>query len=88
MERLYQLMSSIGKLTNLIKYDCYDYLSPGNVERYAVSVIWEIHPTTYKVRKVWYGRTLIKSSYKLCYEDAQGNNFTNLLQYEQSQDWS
>ncbi|XP_023335142.1 DIS3-like exonuclease 1 [Eurytemora carolleeae] len=43
----------------------------GNVERYAVSVIWEIHPTNFKVRKVWYGRTLIRSSYKLCYEDAQ-----------------
>jgi len=43
----------------------------GNVERYAVSVIWELHPKTFKVKQVWYGRSVIKSSYKLCYEDAQ-----------------
>jgi len=43
----------------------------GSVERYAVSCIWEIHPKTYRVKQVWYGRTVIKSSYKLCYEHAQ-----------------
>ena len=43
----------------------------GSVERYAMSVLWELHPTTFKVKKVWYGKTIIKSSYKLCYEDAQ-----------------
>jgi DIS3-like exonuclease 1 len=43
----------------------------GGVERYAVSVTWELHPTTFKVRRVWYGRSVIRSAYKLCYEDAQ-----------------
>merc|ERR1719348_2029732 len=43
----------------------------GSVERYAVSCIWEIHHTSFKVRRCWYGRTVIKSSYKLCYEHAQ-----------------
>ena len=43
----------------------------GSVERYAVSCIWEIHHTTFKVRRCWYGRTVIRSSYKLCYEHAQ-----------------
>jgi DIS3-like exonuclease 1 len=43
----------------------------GGVERYAVSCIWELHPRTFAVKEVWYGRTVIKSSYKLCYEHAQ-----------------
>ena len=43
----------------------------GSVERYAVSCIWEIHNTMFKVRRCWYGRTVIRSSYKLCYEHAQ-----------------
>jgi len=43
----------------------------GGVERYAVSVIWELHPKSYKVKDVWYGRTIVRSSYKLCYEHAQ-----------------
>jgi len=43
----------------------------GSVERYAVSCIWEIHHTSFKVRRCWYGRTVIKSSYKFCYEHAQ-----------------
>jgi len=43
----------------------------GSVQRYAVSCIWEIHPKTYRVKNVWYGKTVIKSSYKLCYEHAQ-----------------
>ena len=33
--------------------------------------MWEIHHTTFKVRRCWYGRTVIRSSYKLCYEHAQ-----------------
>ena len=36
-----------------------------------MSVIWELNPKTFKVRDVWYGRTVIRSSYKLCYEHAQ-----------------
>ena len=43
----------------------------GGVERYAVSCVWELHPATFKVRRCWYGRTVIRSSYKLCYEHAQ-----------------
>jgi len=44
----------------------------GGVDRYAVSVIWELDPNSnYKVSKVWYGRTVIKSSYKMTYEAAQ-----------------
>ncbi|GIY44565.1 DIS3-like exonuclease 1 [Caerostris darwini] len=42
----------------------------GNVDRYAVSVLWELDSKC-KVQKVWYGRTIIKSRYKLCYEAAQ-----------------
>lgn len=43
----------------------------GGVDRYAVSVLWELDPSTYQVISVWYGRTLIRSSYKLFYEAAQ-----------------
>ncbi len=43
----------------------------GGVDRYAVSVLWQLEPDTYKVLDVWYGRTVIRSSYKLCYEAAQ-----------------
>ncbi|GFQ64481.1 DIS3-like exonuclease 1 [Trichonephila clavata] len=42
----------------------------GSVDRYAVSVIWELDSKC-KVENVWYGRTIIKSKYKLCYEAAQ-----------------
>lgn len=42
----------------------------GNVARYAVSVIWQLDSNC-QVKNVWYGRTIIKSSYKLCYEVAQ-----------------
>lgn len=43
----------------------------GGVDRFAVSVLWELDPVTFKVISVWYGRTLIKSAYKLFYEAAQ-----------------
>ncbi|KAJ8029401.1 DIS3-like exonuclease 1 [Holothuria leucospilota] len=43
----------------------------GGVDRYAVSVIWKLRPDTYEVEKVWYGRTIISSSYKMYYEAAQ-----------------
>ncbi|KAG8574971.1 hypothetical protein GDO81_009404, partial [Engystomops pustulosus] len=43
----------------------------GGVDRYAVSVMWELDSTTYEIRRVWYGRTIIRSSYKLSYEVAQ-----------------
>ncbi|XP_006920303.1 DIS3-like exonuclease 1 isoform X2 [Pteropus alecto] len=43
----------------------------GGIDRYAVSVMWELDKTTYEIKKVWYGRTIIRSSYKLFYEAAQ-----------------
>ncbi|XP_075431481.1 DIS3-like exonuclease 1 isoform X2 [Ascaphus truei] len=43
----------------------------GGVDRYAVSVIWELDSSTYEIRRVWYGRTILRSSYKLSYEAAQ-----------------
>ena len=35
--------------------------------RYAMSVIWELD-ADYEVVDVWYGRTVIRSAYKLFYE--------------------
>nr|XP_036865928.1 DIS3-like exonuclease 1 isoform X1 [Manis javanica] len=43
----------------------------GGVDRYAVSVMWELDKTSYEIKKVWYGRTIVQSAYKLCYEAAQ-----------------
>ncbi|XP_064620645.1 DIS3-like exonuclease 1 [Lineus longissimus] len=40
------------------------------VDRYAVSVIWDLDEN-YEVVDVWYGRTVIRSKYKLFYEIAQ-----------------
>ncbi|XP_031571497.1 DIS3-like exonuclease 1 [Actinia tenebrosa] len=40
------------------------------VDRYAMSVIWEMD-SSYNVINAWYGRTVIRSSYKLFYEVAQ-----------------
>ncbi|XP_071139750.1 DIS3-like exonuclease 1 [Mytilus edulis] len=40
------------------------------VDRYAVSVIWELD-SKYEVVEVWYGKTIIRSQYKLFYELAQ-----------------
>ncbi|KAF7262293.1 hypothetical protein EG68_00470 [Paragonimus skrjabini miyazakii] len=41
------------------------------VDRYAVSVLWEIDFDAFEVLNIWYGRTVIRSSYKLTYEVAQ-----------------
>ncbi|XP_049469737.1 DIS3-like exonuclease 1 isoform X2 [Panthera uncia] len=43
----------------------------GGVDRYAVSVMWELDKTSYEIKKVWYRRTIIRSAYKLFYEAAQ-----------------
>ncbi|XP_078097275.1 DIS3-like exonuclease 1 isoform X1 [Mustelus asterias] len=43
----------------------------GGADRYAVSVMWELDKTNYEVLKVWFGRTIIKSAYKMFYEAAQ-----------------
>ncbi|KAL9987682.1 hypothetical protein ACROYT_G002028 [Oculina patagonica] len=42
----------------------------GGVDRYAVSVLWVLD-SDYNVVKTWFGRTVIRSSYKLFYEAAQ-----------------
>lgn len=42
----------------------------GGVDRYAVSVLWVLD-SEYNVVKTWFGRTVIRSSYKLFYEAAQ-----------------
>ncbi|TDH17480.1 hypothetical protein EPR50_G00008790 [Perca flavescens] len=52
----------------------------GGVDRYAMSVLWELDAQTLEVRNVWYGRTLIRSSYQLHYELAQA-----LLNAEQAE---
>ncbi|KAL5104674.1 DIS3-like exonuclease 1 [Taenia crassiceps] len=41
------------------------------VDRYAVSVIWELDPVSLEVLDVWYGRTVIRSAYKMSYQAAQ-----------------
>ncbi|XP_005393761.2 PREDICTED: DIS3-like exonuclease 1 [Chinchilla lanigera] len=43
----------------------------GGVDRYAVSVMWQLDKTSYEIKTVWYGRTIIRSAYKLFYEAAQ-----------------
>ncbi|XP_033842613.1 DIS3-like exonuclease 1 isoform X1 [Periophthalmus magnuspinnatus] len=43
----------------------------GGVDRYAMSVLWELDSASLEVRSVWFGRTLIRSSYQLHYELAQ-----------------
>uniref|UniRef100_A0A3P9LZ64 DIS3-like exonuclease 1 n=1 Tax=Oryzias latipes TaxID=8090 RepID=A0A3P9LZ64_ORYLA len=43
----------------------------GGVDRYAMSVLWELDAGSLAVRRVWFGRTLIRSSYQLHYELAQ-----------------
>ncbi|NP_001310869.1 DIS3-like exonuclease 1 isoform 4 [Homo sapiens] len=43
----------------------------GGVDRYAVSIMWELDKASYEIKKVWYGRTIIRSAYKLFYEAAQ-----------------
>ncbi|XP_062570855.1 DIS3-like exonuclease 1 [Saccostrea cucullata] len=43
------------------------------VDRYAMSVMWELDKN-FEVVDVWYGKTIIRSSYKLFYEMAQAIN--------------
>ncbi|XP_028297903.1 DIS3-like exonuclease 1 [Gouania willdenowi] len=43
----------------------------GGVDRYAMSVLWELNAETLTVQSVWFGRTIIRSSYQLHYELAQ-----------------
>ena len=61
----------------------------GGVERYAVSVIAEIqlYPK-YKVVKAWFGRTLIRSSYKMTYEAAQHVIDTPIDKWNDIDNWN
>uniref|UniRef100_H3CGP2 DIS3-like exonuclease 1 n=1 Tax=Tetraodon nigroviridis TaxID=99883 RepID=H3CGP2_TETNG len=43
----------------------------GGVGRYAMSVMWQLDAHTLAVKDVWFGRTVIRSSYQLHYELAQ-----------------
>ncbi|XP_053720299.1 DIS3-like exonuclease 1 [Synchiropus splendidus] len=43
----------------------------GGVDRYAMSVLWKLEAATLAVRSVWFGRTIIRSSYQLHYQLAQ-----------------
>lgn len=49
-----------------------------NVDRYAVSVLWRFDKL-YQVKKVWYGRTVIRSRYKLAYEVSHTLSINNLF---------
>lgn len=47
--------------------------------RYAVSVLWRMD-AHYQVKDVWFGRTVIRSSYKLAYEvRPQNKRFSDVL---------
>ncbi|KAI9270522.1 hypothetical protein BDA99DRAFT_502004 [Phascolomyces articulosus] len=43
----------------------------GDVDRYAVSVLWTLDSKTFQVLDTWFGRTLIRSSCEMEYEQAQ-----------------
>lgn len=43
----------------------------GGVDRYAMSVLWELDSESLEVLSVWFGRSVIRSSYQLHYELAQ-----------------
>ncbi|TNN20929.1 DIS3-like exonuclease 1 [Schistosoma japonicum] len=60
------------------RYDMLPGLLSGDIcslwsgcDRYAVSVFWEIDAVSFDIINIWYGRTVIHSSYKLSYELAQ-----------------
>lgn len=40
-------------------------------DRYAMSVIWRLNASDYSVLDVWFGRTVIRSSFALAYQQAQ-----------------
>ncbi|OXB68986.1 hypothetical protein ASZ78_003455 [Callipepla squamata] len=57
-------------LPSVLSADICSLLS--GVDRYAVSVLWELEGESYKVLRVCYNRSVIRSAYKLVYEVAQG----------------
>ncbi|KAI9323091.1 DIS3-like exonuclease 1-like protein [Dichotomocladium elegans] len=42
-----------------------------NVDRYAVSVLWTLDKATFQVKNTWFGRTIIRSTCEMEYEQAQ-----------------
>lgn len=61
----------------------------GGVERYAVSTIAEIQlQPKFKVVKTWFGRTLIRSSYKMTYEAAQHVIDTPIDKWNETDNWN
>ncbi|XP_053844280.1 DIS3-like exonuclease 1 isoform X3 [Vidua macroura] len=57
-------------LPSVLSADLCSLLS--GVDRYAVSVLWELEKESYEMLRVQYTKTLIRSAYKLEYETAQG----------------
>nr|XP_054497760.1 DIS3-like exonuclease 1 isoform X2 [Agelaius phoeniceus] len=57
-------------LPSVLSADLCSLLS--GVDRYAVSVLWELEKESFETLRVQYSRTLIRSAYKLEYETAQG----------------
>ncbi|XP_061227155.1 DIS3-like exonuclease 1 isoform X2 [Neopsephotus bourkii] len=57
-------------LPSVLSADICSLLS--GVDRYAVSVMWELEKQSYEILSVCYNKTIIQSAYKLTYETAQG----------------
>ncbi|CAM9412327.1 unnamed protein product [Bubo scandiacus] len=57
-------------LPSVLSADICSLLS--GVDRYAVSVLWELEKESYEMLRVCYNKTIIHSAYKLVYEAAQG----------------
>ncbi|XP_009468298.1 PREDICTED: DIS3-like exonuclease 1 [Nipponia nippon] len=56
-------------LPSVLSADICSLLS--GVDRYAVSVLWELEKESYEMLRVCYNKTIIRSAYKLVYEAAQ-----------------
>uniref|UniRef100_A0A8C3JJF8 DIS3-like exonuclease 1 n=1 Tax=Calidris pygmaea TaxID=425635 RepID=A0A8C3JJF8_9CHAR len=56
-------------LPSVLSADVCSLLS--GVDRYAVSVLWELEKESYEMLRVCYKKTIIRSAYKLVYEAAQ-----------------
>ncbi|KFO90940.1 DIS3-like exonuclease 1, partial [Buceros rhinoceros silvestris] len=57
-------------LPSVLSADICSLLS--GVDRYAISVLWELEKESYEILRVCYNKTIIRSAYKLVYEAAQG----------------
>ncbi len=63
---------TINKVFALSRYEKLPNTSSSlSPNRYAVSVIWEMDGESLEVLDVWYGRTIIRSAYKMTYKAAQ-----------------